>query len=302
MEWTESVGAIILALGATPAPADDFPGYGHPDVVTSVQFERLLSATGPQGGKLVRPSDHTEPSRLAFIQCVGSRDPQAGAAYCSTVCCMASLKEALVAREISARRVESTIFYMDLRAQGKGYEGYLEQARGHGVGLVRSRVTAVTPQPQGGVLVRFTDAHGRPREQPFDMAVLSVGLRPGGALPALARRLGVGLNEHGFIQTSPLLQVTTARTGVLVCGAAREPMDIPESVTTASAAAAVASRLLTTASRTWAPKTEAGFKPGGGISSPDRGLSLSLRHQYRQDHRPGETIDGRGPVARGRPR
>ena len=163
VEWTESVGAVILALGATPAPAGDFPGYGHPDVVTSVEFERLLSATGPQGGKLMRPSDHTEPSRLAFIQCVGSRDPQAGAAYCSTVCCMASLKEALVAREISAGKVESTIFFMDLRAQGKGYEGYLEQARGHGVSLVRSRVTAVTPRPQGGVLVRFTDAHGRPR-------------------------------------------------------------------------------------------------------------------------------------------
>ncbi|MDP1760598.1 MAG: FAD-dependent oxidoreductase, partial [Deltaproteobacteria bacterium] len=110
---------------------------------------------------------------------------------------------------------------------GKGYEGYLEQARGQGVGLVRSRVTAVAPQPQGGVRVRFTDARGRPREEPFDMAVLSVGLRPGGALPSLARRLGVGLNEHGFLQTSPLLQVTTARTGVLVCGAAREPMDIP---------------------------------------------------------------------------
>src|SRR4030065_87697 len=106
---------------------------------------------------------------------------------------MSSIKEALVAREISARRVESTIFYMDLRAQGKGYEGYLEQARDHGVGLVRSRVNAVTPQPQG------------------------------------------------------LLQVTTGRRGVLVCGAAREPMDIPESVTPASAAAAVASLLMTTA-------------------------------------------------------
>ncbi len=256
VEWTESVGAIILALGASPAPADEFPGYGHPDVVTSVQFERLLSATGPQGGKLVRPSDHTAPSRLAFIQCVGSRDPQAGAAYCSTVCCMTSLKEALVAREISTQRVESTIFYMDLRAQGKGYEGYLEQARGHGVGLVRSRVTAVTPRPQGGVLVRFTDAHGRPREQPFDMAVLSVGLRPRPGLPDWARRLGVGLNEHGFIETGPLLQVATARPGVLVCGTAREPMDIPESVTSAGAAAAVASRLLTTANRTWVPKPQ----------------------------------------------
>jgi heterodisulfide reductase subunit A len=271
VEFTESVGAIILALGATPAPAGDFPGYGHPDVVTSVQFERLLSATGPQGGKLLRPSDHTEPARLAFIQCVGSREHQAGAAHCSSVCCMSSLKEALVAREISGGRVESTVFYMDLRAQGKGYEGYLEQARGLGVGLVRSRVTAVTPRPQGAVLVRFTDARGRPREQAFDLAVLAVGLRPGATLPAWARRLGVGLNEHGFIATSPLIQVTTARTGVLVCGAAREPMDIPESVTTAGAAAAVASRLLTTASRTWAPRAKptpsrvAAFPPRIGV-------------------------------------
>jgi heterodisulfide reductase subunit A len=253
VEWTEAVGAIILALGARPAPAVDFPGYGHPDVVTSLEFERLLSATGPGGGKLARPSDQTEPARLAFIQCVGSRNPQAGASYCSAVCCMASLKEALVAREISAPGLESTLFYMDLRAQGKGYEGYLEQAQANGVRLVRSRVTAVTPGPPGVVLVRFTDAHGRPREQTFDMAVLSVGLRPGGTLPAWARRLGVELNEPGFFKTSPLLQVTTTRTGVLVCGTAREPMDIPESVTTAGAAAAVASRLLTTASRTWAP-------------------------------------------------
>jgi len=254
--WTESVGAIIVALGAAPAPACDFPGYGHPDVVTSLEFERLLSATGPHGGTLVRPSDQTEPSSLAFIQCVGSRNPQAGAAYCSAVCCMSSLKEALVAREITARRVESTIFYLDLRAQGKGYEGFLEQARVHGVGLIRSRVAAVTPRSEGGVLVRFTDARGRPREQPFDMAVLSVGLRPGRALPAWARRLGLDLNEHGFIKTLPLLPVTTTRTGVLVCGTAREPMDISESVTTASAAAAAASRLLTTARRIWAPKTK----------------------------------------------
>jgi heterodisulfide reductase subunit A len=255
-EWTESVGAIIVALGAAPAPAGEFPGYGHPDVVTSLEFERLLSASGPQGGKLVRPSDHTAPRRLAFIQCVGSRDPQAGATYCSALCCMASLKEALVAREISARGLKSTIFYMDLRAQGKGYEGYLEQARDHGVSLVRSRVTAVTPLSQGGVLIRFTDTHGRPQEQPFDMAVLAVGLRPGLQMPAAARRLGLELNEHGFIATSPLLPVSTTRGGVLVCGTAREPLDIPEAVTTASAAAAAVSRLLTTAPRAWAPRAQ----------------------------------------------
>jgi heterodisulfide reductase subunit A len=270
-EWTESVGAIILALGAAPAPTDDFPGYGHPDVVTSLEFERLLSATGPHGGKLMRPSDQTAPARLAFIQCVGSRDPQAGAAYCSAVCCMTSIKEALVAREISRQELESTVFYMDIRAQGKGYEGYLEQARARGVNLVRSRVTGVTPLSPGGVLVRFTDAHGRPQEQPFDLAVLSIGLRAGGKLPALARALGLEVNEHGFITTSALMPVATARPGVLVCGTTLEPMDIPESVITASAAAATASRLLTTASRTWAPKAkpppsrEADFPPRIGV-------------------------------------
>jgi heterodisulfide reductase subunit A len=250
------VGAIIVALGAAPAPVGEFPGFGHPDVVTNLEFERLLSATGPQGGKLVRPSDQTAPRRLAFIQCVGSRNPQAGATYCSALCCMASLKEALVAQEISAPGLTSTIFYMDMRAQGKGYEGYLEQAREHGISLVRSRVTAVTPQADGGVRVRYTDAQGRPQEQAFDMAVLSVGLRPGLKMSASVRRLGQEVNEHGFIAASPLLPVSTSQRGVLVCGTAREPMDIPESVTTASAAAAAASRLLTIAHRVWAPRIQ----------------------------------------------
>ena len=120
MEWTESVGAVILALGAALAPAADFPGYGHPDVVTSLEFERLLSASGSQGGKLVRPSDQTEPSRLAFIQCVGSRDPQAGVAYCFTVCCMASLKEALVARD---------------QQPGRGIHHFLYGPQGPGQGI-----------------------------------------------------------------------------------------------------------------------------------------------------------------------
>ena len=119
---------------------------------------------------------------------MGSRDRRDGAAYCSTLCCLASLKEAVVAREISSGGVESTLFYMDLRAQGKGHESYLEQARARGVQLVRSRVTAVQPRPGGGVLVRYTDGRGRPREAPFDLAVLAVGLRaaaePAGLGPA----------------------------------------------------------------------------------------------------------------------
>lgn len=274
-EWTESVGAIIVALGAAPASAKEFPGSGHPDVVTSLEFERLLSATGPQGGKLVRPSDETPPRRLAFIQCVGSRDPQAGATYCSALCCMASLKEALVARELSAPGLTSTIFYMDIRAQGKGYEGYLEQALEHGVALVRSRVTAVTPQADGGVLVRYTDARGRPQEQSFDMVVLSVGLRPGLKMSSSVQRLGLEVNEHGFIATSPMLPVSTTRRGVLVCGTAREPMDIPEAVTLASAAAATASRLLTTAHRSLAPQVQ--LPPGQMTDFPPR-IGVFLCH------------------------
>ena len=274
-EWTEAAGAVIVAQGARPAAPGEFPGYGHPDVVTSLEFERLLSATGPHGGRLVRPSDGAVPARIAFIQCVGSRDPQAGVPYCSALCCMTSLKEATVARELTAGQVDSTIFYMDIRAQGKGYEGYLENARNHGVELVRSRVTGVSPRPAGGVVVRFTDARGGPREQAFDLAVLAVGLRPEAGSAEGSRRLGVEANEHGFFKTVPLSPVNTSRPGVLVCGTAREPMDIPESVTTATAAAAAASRLLTTASRTWVPK--AALPPDRATDWPPR-IGVFLCH------------------------
>jgi heterodisulfide reductase subunit A len=256
-EWLLSVGAIILAAGARPAPAADFPGSGHPDVLTSLEFERLLSATGPYGGEFKRPSDQTPPRRLAFIQCVGSRDERPGeAAYCSSFCCMASLKEALAAQELSPQEVEATIFYMDLRVQGKGYDGYLERAKSSGVRLVRSRVTGVRPRPRGGVRVRYADAAGRPREEPFDLVVLAVGLRAAATLPEWAPRLGVPLNAHGFLETLPLAPGRTVREGVWVCGTAREPMDIAEAVTSASAAAGAVSQMLSVSPRTWAPRLE----------------------------------------------
>jgi heterodisulfide reductase subunit A len=244
-EWLLAAGAVILAPGVRPAEVRDFPGYGLADVVTSLEFERLLSATGPGAGKLRRRSDQTEPRTLAFIQCVASRDPRAGSPYCSSLCCLSSLKEALVAQEISSAGLQSTIFYLDLRAQAKGGEDFLARAQERGVRLIRSRVTQVGPGPGGGVQVRYVDAQGRPQELPFDMAVLAVGLRAPGHLPGWARRLGVPLNEHGFIDTRPLAPVLTEREGVLVCGTGREPMDIAEAVTTAGAAAAVAARLLT---------------------------------------------------------
>jgi len=253
-EMVLSAGAVILAPGARPASARDFPGYEHPDVVTSLEFERLLSATGPHGGKLLRPSDRTPPARLAFIQCVGSRDGrQGGAAYCSATCCLSSLKEVLAAQEINHEEVEATIFYLDLRAQGKMHEGYLTRAQEQNLRLVRSRVTAVSPQAEGGVKVRFTDAQGRLQEEAFDLVVLSVGLKASEKLGEWARRLGVGVNEYGFIKAAALSPGKTGRDGVLVCGTAREPMDISETVTTASAAAAAAVQLLAVSPRSQVP-------------------------------------------------
>ncbi|MFP3868288.1 MAG: FAD-dependent oxidoreductase [Desulfobacteraceae bacterium] len=243
-------GAIIMATGLGVAPADNFPGYDHPDVVTSQEFERLLSATGPHAGKLLRPSDQTPPGRIAFIQCVGSRDPREGAAWCSAVCCMASLKEALVAQEISPAGVQAAIFYMDIRTHGKGFERYLQQAQDHGVQLIRSRVTAVHPQPQGGVTISYTDPGGRPCEDSFDLAVLAVGLRPTAGFIQWARQLGVAVDEQGFVKTSSLIPITTDREGLFICGTASGPMDIPEAVTSASANAAAVSQLLTLGPRT----------------------------------------------------
>lgn len=249
-------GAVILAGGARPAPVNGFPGADHPDVVTSLEFERLLSATGPHAGKLLRPSDQSAPRSLAFIQCVGSRHPGSGASYCSSTCCLAALKEALAARDLSASGLETVIFYMDLRAQGKGYEEYLEQARNEGVHLIRSRVTAVSPRTPSGVLVHYTDEAGRPRSRDFDLAVLSVGLRPAPGMRDWAARLGIRLNAHGFIAASPQNPSFTKRPGVLVCGATREPMDIPEAVITAGAAAQAAAQLLALSPRSWASVAE----------------------------------------------
>ena len=248
-EWILQVGAVIVAVGARPATLTQFMSPRHPNVVTSLEFERILSATGPFLGKLRRPSDGQPPARLAFIQCVGSRDPRLGAGYCSSVCCTASLKEAVIATELSDGGLETAIFYMDLRTPGKNFERYVEQAQRHGVRLIRSRVTSVHPDPAGNVGIRFTDTQGRPQEETFDLAVLAVGLRPPAVWPTMASAWGLSLNNHNFLASSPLIQVQTGRPGIFICGTAREPMDISETVTTASAAATAASQLLAITTR-----------------------------------------------------
>ncbi|AEG13830.1 FAD dependent oxidoreductase [Desulfofundulus kuznetsovii DSM 6115] len=244
-------GAVILSPGFELFDAAVRPelGYGRfPNVVTSLQFERILSASGPYEGHLVRPSDGKEPRRIAWLQCVGSREPRSGIDYCSAVCCMYATKEAIVAKEHTPG-LETTIFYMDMRAYGKGFEQYYRRAKDElGVRYVRCVVSEVKEIPgTRNLLLRYRTPEGIFREEEFDMVVLSVGMRPARGARELAAALGVELNRFGFCRNDPFNPVATSRPGIFADGAFAGPKDIPETVTEASAAAGCVSRLLSAA-------------------------------------------------------
>ncbi len=242
------VGAVILTPGFQPFPAElkgEF-GYGrYPNVVTGFQFERMLSLTSPSHGLPQRLSDGQTPKRIAFIQCVGSRDPSQGRGYCSSVCCMYATKQAILAEE-RAPESEITLFYIDLRTFGKGYDRYLEQARkGYGINYQRSMVSAVKQEPRGKNLsLSYVAEDGRPREEEFDLVVLSTGFVPPPGAEELAQRVGIALNEYGFCQTTEFAPTETSRPGIFVAGAFAEPKDIAETVAEAASAAANAASLL----------------------------------------------------------
>jgi heterodisulfide reductase subunit A len=237
-----NVGSIVLATGFDEFDAKRKSEYGygrHDNVVTSMEFERILSASGPFQGHVKRPGDRREPEKIAFIQCVGSRDPQAGAGYCSSVCCTSAIKESIIAKEHAKGGLDTTIFYMDIRTFGKGFESYYERAKNeYGVRFVRAGVSRIDQDPvTRNVIVHYESEQGDIKEEEFDMAVLSVGMVPKEGMAALAKKLRVNLNEHGFCRTSEFLPVDTIRDGIYVCGAFTGPKDIPETVTQASAAA-----------------------------------------------------------------
>ncbi|MBM3122574.1 MAG: FAD-binding protein, partial [Chloroflexi bacterium] len=254
-ELTLEVGSVLLAPGLEPVPASIRPEYGYgryANVISSLQFERMLSASGPFAGVVQRPSDGRHPRKVAWIQCVGSRDASCGQGYCSSVCCMYATKEAVIAREHDAN-IEPTIFYIDVRAFGKGFDEYIERAeQEQGVRYVRSLVSSVREIPGTGDLrVSYAgfraDGKPVPSEETFDLVVLSTGLRPGEAAQALARRLGVEVNEFGFAEAPAYRPSETSRPGIFAAGAFSEPKDIPETVVEASCAAARASALLASA-------------------------------------------------------
>ncbi|MEJ2023983.1 MAG: FAD-dependent oxidoreductase, partial [Deltaproteobacteria bacterium] len=238
-----NVGSVILAPGFEPFDPRKYDTYqyGHyPNVVTSMEFERILSATGPYMGHLRRPSDEKEPLKIAFLQCVGSRDMNTcDHAYCSSVCCMYAIKEAVVAKEHADHDVDAAIFFMDMRTYGKDFEGYYNRAQEEqGVRFIRSRIHTIDEDPENhDLLIRYADEKGAMQRETFNLVVLSVGLQTPQELKDMAQRLEIELDEDAFVQTGVFNPVETSRDGIYVCGAFQEPKDIPYSVMEASAAA-----------------------------------------------------------------
>ncbi len=245
-----NVGSVILTAGFQPFDPSQFDSYGyakHPNVVTSMEMERILSASGPTGGHLVRPSDDKEPQKIAWFQCVGSRDlNRCDNSYCSSVCCMYAIKEAVVAKEHAGDGLDCAIFYMDMRTHGKDFERFYDNAREkQGVRFISSRVHTIDPVPNSDDLeLRYVDENGDIQKEVFDMVVLSIGLETSAQQRALAKKLGIKLSDNHFCQTATFDPVATSRKGIYVSGAFQGPKDIPQSVIDASAAASAAGEIL----------------------------------------------------------
>jgi len=240
-------GAIILAPGYelfNPEVKGEL-GYGRfPNVITSLEFERVLSASGPFSGEILRPYDRKRPEKIAFIQCVGSREVETN--YCSAVCCMYATKEAILVKEHHPE-TDITIFFIDLRAFGKGFERYYERAKDMGIRYIRFKPSSVEEVPGTEDLrLLYQKENGEIVVEEFNLVVLSCGLRPPSGARELAEKFGLELDEFGFCQTGQFNPVETSKEGVYACGLFTGPKDIPETVIQGSAAAAKALSLLST--------------------------------------------------------
>lgn len=248
VEKTLEVGSVVLSPGFDEyePPFGDSLGYGlYPNVLTSIEFERMLSASGPYGGHVKRPSDGKTPKKIAWLQCIGSRDESCGHPYCSSVCCMYATKEAVIAKE-HVEGVQTHIYQIDMRSFGKGFERYYNRAKDeYGVLYRRCRIPRVDMDKKSkDLLIHFEHESGELDSERYDMVILSVGLQPCESLGSLAAAVEVNLNEYNFLRTDIFEQTLTTREGVFAAGAAVEPRDIPESVTQASAAAADAAGIV----------------------------------------------------------
>ncbi len=257
-----NVGSIILAPGFEPYDPSGDITYQHsrfPNVVTSMEFERILSASGPYKAHLVRPSDEKEPGKIAWLQCVGSRSINTcDQGYCSAVCCMYAIKEAVIAKEHSSLPLDTAIFFMDMRTYGKDFEKYYNRAKDEiGVRFIRSKIHTIEPVGNTGDLkLVYVTEGGKKKEEVFDMVVLSIGLMPPADAKDLAERLDIELDRHHFAATRCLSPIETSKPGIYVCGAFQGPKDIPGTVMEASAAANTAMGLLATVRNSLVKKKE----------------------------------------------
>jgi len=247
---TLNVGSVIMAAGFKPfdpSKLDNLQYSKFSNVVTSIEFERILSAGGPTGGHIECYPDKSEPKKIAWLQCVGSRDQnKCDNRYCSSVCCMYAVKEAMMTKDHISGEFEASIFLMDMRTYGKDFEKYYERAKDQGVRFVRSRIHTITEDKDHKLVCTYVTEDGKNIEEIFDMVVLSVGMETPADLARAVRDMGIELNANNFVVTSSFSPVETSRKGFYVCGALQEPKDIPMAVMEASAAACDAGTSLST--------------------------------------------------------
>ncbi|MHA1369368.1 MAG: FAD-dependent oxidoreductase [Promethearchaeota archaeon] len=246
--FIEDVGAVIVATGYDVLEDKDglsLYGYkGYRNVVSSLEFERLLCASGPQAGHLKRLSDGKSPKEIAFLQCIGSRNEKMNK-YCSAVCCMYSTKEAMIAHEHD-NSLKSYVFYIDLRAGGKGFQQFLARGKEeYDITYINSKVAGIKIDADENPIITYEDLDtGKICQKKVDLAVLATCMIPTRDHEQLARDLEIELDQSGFFRTSPHASIKTNREGIFCCGCSHEPMDIPRSVTEASCAAARAAEII----------------------------------------------------------
>jgi len=245
-QFSLNVGSVIISSGCKPYDPAGHDVYGYTkskNIVTSLEFERILSSAGPYGGHLVRPSDKKEPKKIAWLQCIGSRDNHLGSnGYCSSVCCTYAVKEAMLAKEHSHEPLDTAIFYMDIRTHGKDYEHFYNRGKDEsGIRFVKSKITNIVPdQTTDTQIITYIDESGIRQAEAFDIVVLSVGLCIGNEAIDLAGKMDIKLDHYNFVVTNSFEPVKTSKPGIFICGAFEAPKDIPSSVIESSAAAGMA--------------------------------------------------------------
>ena len=237
-----NVGSIIVATGYNLIEDIDnevLRNYGYQkyrNVVTALEFERLLSASGPQEGHIKRLSDGEKPKKIAYLQCIGSRNDRSRQ-YCSSICCMYTTKEAMIAYEHN-NELESYVFYIDMRAGGKGFQSFIQRGENdYNIKYIKSKIAQITIDNKENPIIVYEDLdNGEIKELKVDLAVLATCIIPPEGIEKMSEVLGIELNEYRFVKTPPFESVETSKGGIFTCGCVHEPMDIPRSVSEASGA------------------------------------------------------------------